>query len=139
MWVGLRAASPAQHFDADQEFILAARGAGILGQATSHRRALHLLLMSDDLGQPPIITTERLTYLGNAGYHHGYGFDVLGFEVALLPYGFSETDYTLSPYAALVVPYWLLITSTIALFMKYVDWPASLKLRRDENRQGAAA
>ncbi len=131
VWICLWVESHSWHSYAGQEFALGARGAGILVQATSYRPGrLHLLVMRDRSQQSAILSLKRLTYLGNGGYHHSYGFDLLGFAFALLPYDFNEGDSLLSPYGALVVPYWFLTVATALLVLKYAGWLPRLGLRR---------
>lgn len=127
LWIGLWLASPSRHYTADREVVFAASGPGVLAQVASHRGALHLLLMRQDSGGPATLSFRRLTYLGNAGYHHSYGFDLLGVAFALLPYEIRGTDAPLDPYVAVVLPYWLLLAVTILLFWKGPSYLARLK------------
>src|SRR5687768_10193708 len=68
---------------------VAGRGFGVLGQVCAQRGAIHFLVMTQS-GETSL-KLERMTHLGNAGYHHG-AVSGLGFAFACVPVGFTDGD-----------------------------------------------
>src|SRR5690606_36075427 len=122
VWICLWVESHSWKRYAGQEFALGARGAGLIVQATSYPGTLHLLMERDRSQRPAVLSLKRLTYLGNGGYHHGYGFELLGFAFSLMPHEFDGGDYMVPPYVAFAVPYWFLTVATALLILKYAGW-----------------
>ena len=87
---------------------VAVRASSVLCRACALRDGLHFVAMQGSAGQRGI-RFDRATHLGNTGYRHGTVVNFLGFVVAVLPETFSGGDYTVSPHAAFVLPYWALI------------------------------
>lgn len=86
-------------------------------QGTGMRDGLHCICMRDHLSRTVSIQFERATYLGNAGYHGATVVQFGGFTGAILTKTYNETDYILSPYAALVLPYWFLVATFGCAFL----------------------
>jgi len=85
----------------------------------SQKSALHMLAMRDRSGKWPSIHFDRQTCLGNAGYPHGLGLSLGGFEFRVLPRRYSGGDYVVFPYAAVAVPYWFITGATGLLTLMY--------------------
>ncbi len=66
---------------------------------------IHFLAMKQRASQFPAIHFGR----GDTGYHHAYVVNILGLVMAVQPTKYDGGDYSVAPYAALIMPYWLLI------------------------------
>jgi hypothetical protein len=95
----------------------AVRGPGALCQWCSQRSALHVLLMRTYSAKWPSVHLHRQTYLDIADSRpEGVGFRLGGFALRVLPRTYHGGDYAVSPYAGVVVPYWL-TTTALALVL----------------------
>lgn len=120
LWIVLWVDSHTWRQVAGEEFAVAVRGAGLQAQATSFRPGtLNLVLLHDYAWRSPVASFRRLTYLGNGGYAHGYGFELPGFAFSVMPRAFHGGDYGIPPYVALEVPYWFLTAATGLLALRY--------------------
>lgn len=88
---------------------LAVRAPRLLLQATALDNGVHHLCLWQQSNRHTSIQFDRVTYLGNAGYRHGFVASFLGFTFAILKQASGGTDYIVSPHAAVVLPYWFLI------------------------------
>jgi hypothetical protein len=86
----------------------------VLLQCCTSEDGIHFIAMKQNSNQGSAIQFERATHLGYAGsgYHWGYFINILGVVMAVLPKTTGDIDYIVSPYVALVLPYWLLIIGT---------------------------
>ena len=81
--------------------------------ACADDEGIHFLAMKQRAGQFPAIHFGR----GFTGYHHGYVVNMLGLVMAVLPTEHNGGDYSVSPHAALVLPYWLLIVGAVCVLV----------------------
>jgi hypothetical protein len=65
-----------------------------------------------ELGTHSHLGSDRPGDGGYRGDHDGYLVSALGFIAAWLPHTFNGGDYIMSPFAAVVVPYWFLIAGS---------------------------
>jgi hypothetical protein len=79
-------------------------------QVSAWDDGIHFLAVFDrGAKEPPGIYLGPKTNLGRSGYRHGRLLSFLGLQAVLLPSTYGGSDYTVTPHAALVLPYWLLI------------------------------
>jgi hypothetical protein len=102
-------ASAIHHYRPFRRPSCAVRLRSLLLQATALDNGVHLLCLRDESSRAVSIRFERLSFLGNAGYHNGTVISFLGFTVAILTHTDGGRDYIVPPHAAVVLPYWLLI------------------------------
>ena len=81
--------------------------------ASANDDGIHFLAMKQRAGQFPEIHFGR----GFTGYHHGYVVNMLGLVMAVLPTEYNGGDYIVSPHAALVLPYWLMILGAVCVLV----------------------
>ena len=110
---------------------VAARGCGILGQVCAQRGAIHLAVMKQ--GGAAAFKLERMTHLGNAGYHHG-AVSGLGFAFACVPSGFTDGDLTMPAHAAVAIPYWFLVGLTGIVIGRWIWMVTRPRGDREINR-----
>ena len=95
----------------------AGRGFGVLGQVCAQPGAIHFVVMKQT--GPAAFKLERMTYLGNAGYHHG-AVSGLGFAFVCVPNGFTDGDLEMSAHAAVAIPYWFLVGLTAIVIGRWM-------------------
>ncbi|MEX0726588.1 MAG: hypothetical protein WD065_09990 [Planctomycetaceae bacterium] len=80
----------------------------VIMQLAARDDGVHFLAMQNRAAQFPEVSFRKHNHFGSAGYHYGIVGNVLGIVVAVLTTRVIDYDYFVSPYAALVLPYWLL-------------------------------
>ncbi len=75
-------------------------------EACANDEGVHFVAMKQRARQWPAI---QFGCARHGVYPHGYVFNILGLVVSVLPTQYDGGDYFVSPHAALVLPYWLLI------------------------------
>ena len=83
--------------------------------ATANDEGIHFLVMNQRAGQFPTVHFER----GFTSYGDSYAVNMLDLVVAVLPAEYNGGDYTVSPHAALVLPYWLMILGSASVLVVY--------------------
>ncbi|MCA9175134.1 MAG: hypothetical protein KDB14_11680 [Planctomycetales bacterium] len=84
-------------------------------EAGANEQGVHFVAMRQSGRQFPTIRFET-RFSGVAGYHHSHVVNFLGLMIAVLPTAYDGGDYSVSPHAALVLPFWLLIVGAGYLF-----------------------
>jgi hypothetical protein len=101
-------ASAIHHYRPFRRPSCAVRLRSLLLQAAALDNGVHLLCLRDESNRAVSIRFERVSFLGNAGYHYGRVISFLGFTVAILTHIDGGIDYIVPPHAAVVLPYWFL-------------------------------
>lgn len=86
-------------------------------QARGLQDGLHVLCMRNSWRRGFSVQFESMSYLGNAGYHYGELWTCGGFTFVLLTETIHDYDVIQSPYAAMVFPYWFLVSACACLLL----------------------
>jgi hypothetical protein len=108
-------------------------------QACADDDGIHFLAVKNSRLQFPAVWFGRASYLGNAGYHHALVVNLLGVVIGVLPTTYHDGDMIVSPYAALVLPYWLLIVASGAALVVTTPLAAWLSRYWRPTRMSAGA
>lgn len=92
----------------------------VLLQATARENGVHFVCMTGYPKGRLGIQFERQTYLHEPGYARAKSVSAAGFRFVILTCTLSSTDAILSPFVALVSPYWFLAGLFTCLFVYVV-------------------
>ncbi len=85
---------------------IAARLSGLSAMVGAGENGVHSLCSWHSWSRTVSLEFDRTT---PRHYAHGFVANLLGFTIAVLTHTHAESDYIVSPYIALVLPYWFLI------------------------------
>jgi hypothetical protein len=112
----------------------AAHVPGWFAQIAARQDGVHCLVSSRSWTGPLLFRLSEDSNYGAAGYHYGLVLNALGLQLALLTRTIHDYDVIMLPYAAVVLPYCLLIVgSSVALLWQLNLLPlvrASLRFSR---------
>ena len=103
---------------------------GFLLQATALRNGLHCVGMSGYPRGKLSVQLERQTHTHEPGYARAdHNVAIAGFRFVLLTQTLDRTDSILSPFCAVVFPYWFLVSFFSGAFLYRVgrSWRGSVK------------
>ncbi len=101
-----------QHPSASKKPAVAIKISSVLFQICARNDGIHFLVTESLPKHFLRVNFKHVNYLGVDGYHWGHVINLLGLVFAISPNGTGEYDYIVSPYMAIAIPYWLLITGT---------------------------
>src|SRR5687768_1709756 len=88
---------------------LAVKAPYVLLQAAGLRNGLHCVGMTGNPQSSFSVHLERQTHLHEPGYARAGGVAFAGFRFVVLTRTLGDTDSILSPFVAVVLPYWFLV------------------------------
>ncbi|MBN1974944.1 MAG: hypothetical protein JW787_14985 [Sedimentisphaerales bacterium] len=89
-----------------------------LSQVCARNDGIHFLVTESRGRQLLKVHFKHVNYMGNDGYRWGHVINLLALVIAISPTGTGGIDYIVSPYMAIAIPYWFLISGTGFLLVK---------------------
>lgn len=97
-------------------------------QTCAREDGVHFLAVLQNTVHFASIQFRPATFFGSSGYHVGSVVNILGLVIAISPFAHTDGDSHTAPYAAAVLPYWLLIVGSGSVLI--VNTAAAAWLRR---------